>query len=65
MGEDVSQQHEAAFTTPEQFNDAQSNSVPGADQNSCVKTWNNQFCAQGLEANSPNGTNGDESFSNF
>ena len=31
------------------------NKVPDANQESCVKTWNNQHCIQGLEQNNPNG----------
>jgi hypothetical protein len=27
----------------------QSNRVPGADQNSCIKTWTNEMCPQGIE----------------
>jgi hypothetical protein len=29
--------------------------VPGIDQKSCVKTWNNEMCIQGLEHNIPSG----------
>ena len=31
------------------------NKVPDANQESCVKTWNNQHCIQGLEQNNPDG----------
>ena len=40
----------APFTTDEQFNNAESNLVPGADQGSCVQTFQNQFCIQGLQS---------------
>lgn len=53
-----------AFTTPDQFNAAQSNQVPGSNQYSCTRSWNNQHCIQGLETNAPNGS-GDASYSNF
>ena len=53
-----------AFTTPNQFNAAQSNQVPGSNQYSCTRTWNNQHCIQGLETNAPNG-NGDYGYSSF
>uniref|UniRef100_A0A6C0EHN5 Uncharacterized protein n=1 Tax=viral metagenome TaxID=1070528 RepID=A0A6C0EHN5_9ZZZZ len=45
------------FTTADQFNNAQNNEVTGADQDSCIKTFENQHCIQGLEQNSPNGFN--------
>ena len=46
---------ERPFTTESQFVDAQSNTVPGSDQQSCVQTFKNQHCAQGLSVNSPQG----------
>lgn len=45
------------FTTQAQFLDAQSNEVPGARQESCVQTFANQHCAQGLQVNAPEGYN--------
>ena len=36
----------------------QQNTVPGVNQDSCVQSWNNQFCAQGL--NCPSGSNIDQ-----
>ena len=45
------------FTSESQFNDAQSNAVPGSNQESCVSAFNNQYCAQGLQSNVPNGHN--------
>jgi hypothetical protein len=36
------------FTTKAQFNDAQDNLVPQSDQTSCVQTFENQHCIQGL-----------------
>ena len=54
----------AVFTNDSQFNDAQTNNVPGANQNSCVQSFNNQHCIQGLQNNAPNGlSNG--GYSNF
>ena len=43
------------FTSQNQFLSAQNNSVPGANQNSCVKSWENQHCIQGIQTNAPNG----------
>ena len=40
-----------------QFRSAQDNTVPGSDQNTCVTTFRNQHCTQGLSDNSPNGAN--------
>ena len=31
------------------------NTVPGSNQYSCTRTFNNQHCVQGLEVNAPNG----------
>jgi hypothetical protein len=39
------------FTSDEQFNDAESNFVPGANQDDCVQTFANQYCAQGMQTN--------------
>jgi hypothetical protein len=39
------------FTGEEQFNDAESNFVPGSNQNDCVQTFANQYCAQGMQTN--------------
>ncbi len=44
-----------AFTSSAQFVDAQDNTVPGSNQDSCVQTFENQHCAQGLQENAPNG----------
>ena len=46
---------ERPFTTESQFVNAQSNEVAGSDQQSCVQTFKNQHCAQGLSVNSPQG----------
>ena len=43
------------FTSQNQFLSAQDNTVPGANQNSCVKSWENQHCIQGIQTNAPNG----------
>ena len=56
---------ETAFTSPSQFIDAESNQVPGADQQSCVQTWNNEICIQGLETNQPSGLDAEDRFSTF
>ena len=48
------------FTNNSQFDNAQNNNVPGANQDSCVKSWDSQHCIQGLEQNSPNGYEGGE-----
>ena len=37
------------FTTDLQFKDAQSNYVPEVDQNAGIKSWQNQFSAQGID----------------
>jgi len=47
----------SSFTSEAQFVSAQNNSVPGSDQNTCVSTFENQHCTQGLNNNSPNGAN--------
>jgi hypothetical protein len=41
----------APFTSDEQLQDAGSNLIPGADQSSCVQTFENQFCIQGNQSN--------------
>ena len=41
----------APFTSEEQFNDAESNLVPGANQDSCMQTFANQYCIQGSQSN--------------
>ena len=41
----------APFTSEEQFNDIESNFVPGSNQDNCVQTFANQFCAQGMQSN--------------
>ena len=48
------------FTSNAQFDDAQNNNVPGVNQESCVKSWDNQHCVQGLEQTDPNGYSGPE-----
>ena len=44
-----------AFTTSAQMVSAQDNTVPGSNQESCVQTFANQNCAQGLQSNAPDG----------
>jgi hypothetical protein len=41
----------APFTSEEQFNDAESNLIAGADQGSCMQTFSNQYCIQGAQSN--------------
>jgi len=48
------------FTSNAQFDDAQNNNIPGVNQESCVKSWDNQHCVQGLEQTDPNGYSGPE-----
>jgi hypothetical protein len=38
------------FTTEEQFDDATSNLVPGTVQDTCMQTFNNQYCIQGNQS---------------
>lgn len=45
----------APFTNAEQLDNAESNFVPGADQGSCVQTFKNQLCIQGLQSNTVQG----------
>jgi len=40
----------APFTTQDQFNHVESNLVPGSNQGSCVQSYSNQFCIQGLQS---------------
>jgi len=47
------------FTSEANLNDACcNNTVPGSDQQSCVQTFSNQHCAQGLQSDVPNGMGG-------
>ena len=46
-----------SFTTDAQFLSAQNNTVDGSNQNTCVSTFANQHCTQGLSSNAPNGAN--------
>ena len=39
------------FTSDEQFNDVESNFVPGSNQDDCIQTFANQYCAQGKQTN--------------
>ena len=56
-GTSVCDNNNSVFTTQSQFTDAQSNEIPGADQGSCVQTFANQHCVQGLQENAPSGYN--------
>lgn len=55
----------AAFTSGQQFENAQSNNVPGANQGSCVQSWQNQHCSQGLQSTDPQGYTGASELSQF
>lgn len=48
---------EPQFTSASQFESAQENMVPDSDQDTCVSTFSNQHCTQGLSNNSPIGAN--------
>jgi len=39
--------------------------VPGVDQKSCVKTWTNEMCIQGLENNIPSGFDRCDKYQSF
>ena len=39
------------FTSEDQFLDATSNMVPGVSQDTCMQTFNNQYCIQGSQSN--------------
>jgi hypothetical protein len=39
--------------------------VPSVDQKSCVKTWNNEMCIQGLETSYPSGFDENDKFQSF
>lgn len=57
---------EAPFTTQAQFADAQNNIVPGSDPNSCIQTWQNENCIQGIQLNAPTGASDDmDKYSSF
>jgi len=45
----------APFTTHEQFDYSTSNLVPGSNQGSCVQSFSNQFCIQGLQSSGVGG----------
>jgi hypothetical protein len=45
----------APFTTQDQFNHIESNLVPGVNQGSCVQSFSNQFCIQGLQSSGVGG----------
>jgi hypothetical protein len=57
---------EAPFTTQSQFIDSQNNIVPGSDPNSCIQTWQNENCIQGIQLNVPTGASDDmDKYSSF
>jgi hypothetical protein len=39
--------------------------VPGANQQSCIKTWNNEMCIQGIETVGPTGFDSQDNKANF
>ena len=50
--------HDQARFAP--FNDAASNLVPGANQESCVQAFGDQYCAQGLQNGGVQGNSNDD-----
>ena len=54
-----------AFTTSQNLNNAQIDFVPGSNSDSCVTSFENQHCIQGLQNNQPNGYNDSIPVSNF
>ena len=58
--EPATEQPTNSFTAEYQFLDASSNSVPGANQESSVSTFENQMSVQGLHDNVPDGLSGPE-----
>lgn len=54
-----------AFTSSTQFETAQNNLVPDSNQESCVQSWKNQHCAQGLQSTDPQGYTGSNELSTF
>jgi hypothetical protein len=55
----------ASFTSGQQFKNAQMNIVPGSNQGSCVQSWDNQHCAQGLQSSDPQGYTGESELSQY
>jgi hypothetical protein len=49
MTENIASSNSAAFTTADQFLDAQSNVIANINQNQGIKVWENQMSAQGLD----------------
>jgi hypothetical protein len=45
----------APFTSQTQFDEIESNYVPGSNQGSCVQSYSNQFCIQGLQSSGVGG----------
>merc|ERR1712166_66509 len=43
----------ATYTSDAQFKNAQNNLIDGSNQKSCVKSWENQHCAQGVQSDGP------------
>ena len=41
------------------------NMVPGSNQQSCVQSWDNQHCIQGLQSSGPQGYSNDREYSNL
>ena len=52
----------APFTSDALFQNASDNTVPGADQGSCVQAFENQYCGQGLQSE---GVQGNSNISYF
>ena len=58
--EPITAQVDSTFTSQYQFLDAQTNDIPGANQDSSVSTFKNQMSIQGLHDNIPDGMSGSE-----
>jgi hypothetical protein len=51
------------FTSSNQLDDAQSNNIPGSNQESCVGSYDEQYCAQGFQGNTPESYSGHQNAS--
>ena len=51
------------FTSSDQLTGVQQNNVPGSNQESCVGSYDDQYCAQGFQGNTPESYNGHQNAS--
>lgn len=51
------------FTSSNQLDDAQTNNIPGSNQESCVGSYDDQYCAQGFQGNTPESYTGHQNAS--